>query len=164
MTRPEKARQEAGGVVLLDGQVVLHRTAKDNLNFPKGRIERGETPEQAAVREVREETGLVAEPTEPLGTLELLYVPKPPPIRFFLMRATESPGWDDHWGRDAELVSVDAVVERLSFKEYRRFWRGVAERAARVAGTSRVPRVAEASRVPEVAAAGCDGEVISDAP
>ena len=135
MARPEKMRAEAGGVVLLDGRVVLHRTEKGNLNFPKGKIERGETPEQAATREVLEETGLVAEPIEPLGTLDLLYVPKPQTIRYFLMRATETPGWAEHKGRDAELVPIDQVVERLTFKEYRRFWRGVAERVAAVAAT-----------------------------
>ena len=135
MARPEKVRTEAGGVVLLDGRVVLHRTAKGNLNFPKGKIEPGETPEQAAAREVLEETGLVAEPIEPLGTLELLYVPKPQTIRFFLMRATGTPGWAEHAGLDAELVPIDQVVERLTFKEYRRFWRGVAERVA--AGATR---------------------------
>ncbi len=137
MTRPGKVRQEAGGVVLLQGRVVLHRTAKGNLNFPKGAIEPGETPEQAAAREVLEETGLVADAIESLGTLELLYVPKPQAIRFFLMRATDAAGWATHDGRDAELVPVAEVLERLTFKEYRRFWRGIAERVAAAANGTR---------------------------
>jgi len=132
---PDKVRREAGGVVLLDGQVVLHRTRKGNLNFPKGKIEHGETPEQAAAREVLEETGLVAESLEPLGILELLHIPRPQTIDIFLMRATATPGWAEHAGRDAELVPVAAVVERLTFKEYRRFWRGVAERVAQHAAS-----------------------------
>ena len=51
----------AGGVILEDGNVLLIQV--QNLKgdkvwtFPKGHLEAGETPEQAAVREVSEETG-----------------------------------------------------------------------------------------------------------
>ena len=155
MARPEQVREEAGGVVLLDGQVVLHRTEKGNLNFPKGKVERGETPEQAAAREVLEETGLVAEPIAPLGTLELLYIPKPQAIRFFLMRATAAPSWTEHAGRDAELVPIAAVVERLTFKEYRRFWRGVAERVAQEAAAA--PHPTQSNVVTQPTSARCRG-------
>jgi 8-oxo-dGTP pyrophosphatase MutT (NUDIX family) len=144
MDHPKKVRQEAGGVVLWEGQVVLHRTGKGNLNFPKGRIEPGETPEQAAVREVLEETGLVAETVAALGTLALLHIPKPQEVQFFLMRATAAPGWDQHDGCDAELAPVESVVGRLTFKEYRRFWRGISERVARYA--SKPPQPDEVGR------------------
>ncbi|MEM1216625.1 MAG: NUDIX hydrolase, partial [Bacteroidota bacterium] len=48
----------AGGVVRnFAGQwLVIFR--RDSWDLPKGKIDPGETPEQAAVREVREETGL----------------------------------------------------------------------------------------------------------
>jgi 8-oxo-dGTP pyrophosphatase MutT (NUDIX family) len=55
--------QAAGGVVWRrrDGEVqvlLVHRPKYDDWTFPKGKLEPGESHEQAAVREVREETGL----------------------------------------------------------------------------------------------------------
>jgi 8-oxo-dGTP diphosphatase len=38
--------------------VLVHRPAYDDWGFPKGKLDPSETDEQAAVREVREETGL----------------------------------------------------------------------------------------------------------
>jgi len=49
----------AGGVVSRDGRVALvHRPKYDDWTLPKGKLDAGETFEQAALREVREETGL----------------------------------------------------------------------------------------------------------
>ena len=59
-----KARLEtsAGGVVMhADGgepRYLLIRDSYGNWGFPKGHLEHGELPEDAALREVREETGL----------------------------------------------------------------------------------------------------------
>jgi 8-oxo-dGTP diphosphatase len=39
--------------------VVIHRPDHDDWSFPKGKLGKGETSEDAAVREVEEETGLV---------------------------------------------------------------------------------------------------------
>ena len=49
----------AGGVVVRDGTVcVVHRPRYDDWTVPKGKLERGESFEDAALREVHEETGL----------------------------------------------------------------------------------------------------------
>ena len=58
--------QAAGGVVWRrhDGEVqvvLVHRPKYDDWTLPKGKLEPGETHEQAALREVREETGLRCE-------------------------------------------------------------------------------------------------------
>lgn len=43
-------------------------------SLPKGHVEPGETPEQAAVREVREETGIEGEVLAPLGTIDFWFM------------------------------------------------------------------------------------------
>ena len=49
----------AGGVVLRDGRVaVVHRPKYDDWSLPKGKLDPGEGFEEAALREVAEETGL----------------------------------------------------------------------------------------------------------
>ena len=47
----------AGGVVVFDGKIVTI-TRNGIPDLPKGHIEKGEDPEQAALREVLEETGI----------------------------------------------------------------------------------------------------------
>jgi 8-oxo-dGTP diphosphatase len=51
--------QAAGGVIVRDGEVVVvHRPRYDDWSLPKGKLEDGESPEEGALREVQEETGL----------------------------------------------------------------------------------------------------------
>lgn len=63
----------AGGVVGRShrpGQVevaVIHRRLCGDWMLPQGRLNPGETPEQAALREVKEETGLRCQLLRPLG-------------------------------------------------------------------------------------------------
>jgi 8-oxo-dGTP pyrophosphatase MutT (NUDIX family) len=64
----------AGGIVWrqVDGSEVLaviHRPHRRDWSLPKGKLEAGETPVEAAVREVTEETGLDVEVAETLGTV-----------------------------------------------------------------------------------------------
>jgi 8-oxo-dGTP diphosphatase len=54
--------QAAGGVVVRDGRVaVVHRPKYEDWTLPKGKLDPGEDFEEAALREVGEETGLRCE-------------------------------------------------------------------------------------------------------
>jgi 8-oxo-dGTP diphosphatase len=81
----------AGGLVLRDGAVLLvHRPQYDDWTFPKGKALDGETDEECALREVREETGLSCALTGDAGTTE--YVDskgRPKRVRWFLMEPGE---------------------------------------------------------------------------
>ncbi len=104
----------AGGVVYRregeEIEVVLasRRTRKGELawGLAKGGIEAGETHEQAALREVREETGYTAEIEGSLGETKYFYVWEDTRIRktvhFFLMRCTGG----DPDDRDDEMEEV----------------------------------------------------------
>ncbi|HEX3651088.1 MAG TPA: NUDIX hydrolase [Pseudonocardiaceae bacterium] len=70
----------AGGLVV-DGEHAnaaligrLDRRGTLLWSLPKGHIERGETPEQAAEREVREETGIHGSVLRELGTIDYWFV------------------------------------------------------------------------------------------
>jgi 8-oxo-dGTP pyrophosphatase MutT (NUDIX family) len=77
--RSQAREFSAGGVVVRGDQVVVivpTRRAADGsrvLALPKGHVDPGETPIQAAEREVREETGIVAEPVRELGETRYWY-------------------------------------------------------------------------------------------
>ncbi len=72
-----KREFSAGGVVVrrADGrsEVAVVSPRRGVLALPKGHPEEGETLEQAATREVLEETGLTAEPIERLGQVRYWY-------------------------------------------------------------------------------------------
>lgn len=53
---------------------LLIRDPYENWGLPKGHVERGETPAEAALREVREETGIgTLELLEPLDTIDWFF-------------------------------------------------------------------------------------------
>ena len=67
MAAPDTEVQAAGGVVVRAGRVaIVHRPKYDDWTLPKGKLDAGEGWEEAALREVREETGLRCELREEL--------------------------------------------------------------------------------------------------
>jgi 8-oxo-dGTP pyrophosphatase MutT (NUDIX family) len=75
--------------VVRDGLVLLvHRPAYDDWSFPKGKLEHGETWEQAAVREVEEEAGLRCDPGEELGRTHYEVAAGEKEVRYFRMTCT----------------------------------------------------------------------------
>ena len=124
--------EAAGGIVTRERPnqteiAVVHRPRYDDWSFPKGKLDPGETSEEAALREVREETGLSCR----LGP-ELAFAHyednkgRPKVVRYWLMAVIEDPGFEPNdevdelrWLRPsqaAELLTYSRdrqLVERL---------------------------------------------------
>jgi 8-oxo-dGTP diphosphatase len=114
--------EAAGGVVMRKGPsateiVVVHRPRYDDWSFPKGKLDPGETFEEAALREVREETGLICR----LGP-ELPFAQyadqegRPKIVRYWLMAVIEDPGFEPNDEVDElRWVVPDMATELLTY-------------------------------------------------
>lgn len=63
----------AGGVVLFGNAILLLRKFNGDWVLPKGKVEEGENNEEAALREVSEETGVKAEILKYLGEIHYTF-------------------------------------------------------------------------------------------
>lgn len=80
-----------GGVVRRRGRLgpefaLVHRPRYDDWTFPKGKAEDGESDEENAEREVREETGFRCERGPEVATIDYLdHLDRPKTVRYWLM-------------------------------------------------------------------------------
>ncbi len=83
--------EAAGGVLLRHGEAgaelcVVHRPRYGDWTLPKGKLDPGETFEEAALREVREETGLRCSPVRELASTHYTDGKgRPKIVRYWLM-------------------------------------------------------------------------------
>jgi 8-oxo-dGTP diphosphatase len=81
MSTDSRAELVAAGILVRDGQVLLSRRPEGKhlaglWEFPGGKVEPGETPEAALVREVREELGLELRAFRPFSFVHHAYPEK----------------------------------------------------------------------------------------
>jgi 8-oxo-dGTP pyrophosphatase MutT (NUDIX family) len=110
----------AGGVVLRNGRVLLVRAkpAPHDWVLPKGHIEKGESPEACAEREVREEAGVDAKAEREVGILEFVS-PKAGRVRsvYFLMRYVRDVEAEDD--RETRWCGLDEALDLIRFENAR---------------------------------------------
>jgi 8-oxo-dGTP pyrophosphatase MutT (NUDIX family) len=125
MSRPE-SEFSAGGVVVRDRHcivIVPTRRAADGtkvLALPKGHPDGQETPADAALREVREETGVDAEIVEKLGDVRYWYMRGgrriAKVVSFYLLEYTAGELDDhDHEFEDARWIPLERAARELTY-------------------------------------------------
>jgi 8-oxo-dGTP diphosphatase len=112
----------AGGLVRRIGRdgslevLVVHRPAYDDWSLPKGKLEPGETDEQAALREVEEETGVRCELGRELpASIYLDAQGRTKVVRYWLMNPVEGDVEGAHEVDDARFVPVGEAARLLTY-------------------------------------------------
>lgn len=133
-------QHSAGGLVVREGHVLLIATAGGRRwQLPKGHVEPGESAAQAALREVREETGVLGRILGPLPGIDYSFVEKDgrrvrKHVDYFLLGylSGDVADFDRREVDDARWFAWDEALGRLSHLNERR----VAERARELEQTT----------------------------
>ena len=132
-----KLVRAAGGIIFRNGNrgpsrvAVIHRPSYDDWSFPKGKIASGETLEEAALREVTEETGMRCRLVRPLGCTA--YADRRGRDKVVCYWVMEPVGGRFRAGGEVDelrWVTVDEALDLLSYGRDRALLRAVELKAA----------------------------------
>lgn len=129
----------AGGIVLRESScqsqeskkeleiLVAQHSGHHGWDFPKGHIESGESSQQAAIREVEEETGVKAEIIERVGDVKYFYFEEGTRVLktvvYFLMKYVgEGEATTAFETSDMVWLEPDKVSDKLTFKDTKKLW------------------------------------------
>ncbi|WP_281180607.1 deoxyribose-phosphate aldolase [Alicyclobacillus kakegawensis] len=140
MTTSMAIERAAGGLVVRQGargrEVLMIDDAYGHISFPKGHVEPGETWEEAAVREIFEETGIKARILAPLGRVEYRISrdgrPVRKQVRLFLLQpddTSQHPRPQEEEVRGARYVAWEAAAREHAERGYAN-WNWVLDKAA----------------------------------
>jgi 8-oxo-dGTP diphosphatase len=107
--------------------VVVHRPRYDDWSFPKGKLDTGETYEEAAVREVAEETGLRCDLGRELPSTSYVDAKgRPKLVRYWAMRVVGV----EPWAPNAEIdqrrwVTIEEAGSMLTYDHDRELLGGL---------------------------------------
>ena len=130
MARRAVEETSAGGLVVDDQRraaVIGRLNARGHMlwSFPKGHLEEGETYEDAAIREVSEETGITGRVVAPLGVIDFYFTAEDRRIHktvhhFLLLAEGGEINSDDAEVDEVEWVPLGDLMDRLSYPDERR--------------------------------------------
>jgi 8-oxo-dGTP pyrophosphatase MutT (NUDIX family) len=111
-------KESAGGVLYSDGQyLTIKWVSEGTTELPKGTIEPGEIPEQACIREVREETGYNVRVIAPLTVSNFTFVwhdgrTIEKTVHYFLLERTDE---------------LEPITNREDNEDFENTWLGASE-------------------------------------
>jgi 8-oxo-dGTP diphosphatase len=117
----------AGGVVVHEGRIaVVHRPRYDDWSLPKGKLDPGETWEQAAVREIEEECGLRCRLEDELEPVHYTVRGRPKTVRWWRMSVLEDLGVDpDDEVDELRWVTPAEALDLLDYEQDMRLVRSL---------------------------------------
>ena len=118
-----------------DLSVVVEYMARGHVSLPKGHVEAGETEEETAAREIREETNLTVR-IDSTFRHEIAYSPKPgvrKTVVFFLAEADELSGLKPQEEEVAEIrvMGIDDAIREMTYETDKEVLRHAASYIAR---------------------------------
>ena len=123
-----KFEKSCGAIVVNDGKILIVKHNAGHIGFPKGHVEEGETEEQTAIREVKEETGIDIEVDTNYRYL-LHYSPKEgveKDVIFFLGKpigGTLKPQFEEV--SNAYYMDIDELKDSLTFENTRELFKEI---------------------------------------
>lgn len=110
----------------------MHRPQYGDWTFPKGKVKKGETDEQAARREVEEEAGLAVElGPELASTTYADSKAREKTVRYWAMRPVSEEAVARNEVDEVEWLTPDKAANRLSYERDREVLRSLDEALAR---------------------------------
>ena len=125
---PDEIRA-AGGVVVRDGRVVVvHRPRYDDWSLPKGKLDPGESWEEAALREIAEETGLRCRLEQELEPAQYISRGLPKTVRWWRMSVVEDLGIEpDDEVDELRWLTPGEAMALLSYEHDRKLVRALGD-------------------------------------
>lgn len=112
----ERVPQSGAVVFCEDESKIALRRAKDaSIVLPKGHVESGEAAWHTAVREIREEMGLLAEINGWAGVTTFSFDGEDRRVVYFTARAEPGPEFERHLETNTILIDIDDAVDAVTF-------------------------------------------------
>ncbi len=132
--RLRRVEETSAGGLVVDGSADdaraaligrLDRRGRLRWSLPKGHVEAGETNEDAAIREVAEETGITGRVVAPLGTIDFWFVADGRRVHktvhhFLLLASGGELSDEDIEVEQVEWVPLGQLADRLAYDDERR--------------------------------------------